>query len=138
MSEDPIIGLDMKKIFRKLACCSFLSIASIGCFDAEARVTKEVAEAVLPFLMEAAGIPGDPDEEGVVSAKEAKYKNVKIKAILDMIYTDDGQQQMVNWVQDGTFPPKLDGAGFKSAETYKDKAYRDASLASLFRAVQVL
>jgi len=127
-----IIGFDMKKIFRKLACCSFLSIASIGCFDAEARVTKEVAEAVLPYLMEAAGIEGDQHSDSTRMANKAEYENNKIQAILDMIYTDEGQQQMVNWVQDGTFPTKLDGAGFKSAETYKDKAYRDASLASLF------
>ena len=66
----------MKKIFRKLACCSFLSIASIGCFDAEARVTKEVAEAVLPYLMEAAGLDGDEDVEGAVSAKEKKYVTI--------------------------------------------------------------
>ena len=122
----------MKKIFRKLACCSFLSIASIGCFDAEARVTKEVAEAVLPYLMEAAGIEGDQHSDSTRMANKAEYENNKIQAILDMIYTDEGQQQMVKWVQTGEFPQKLDGAGFKSAETYKDKAYRDASLASLF------
>ena len=108
----------MKKIFRKLACCSFLSIASIGCFDAEARVTKEVAEAVLPYLMEAAGLDGDEDVEGAVSAKEKKYKKEKIQAILDMIYTDEGQQQMVNWVRSGKFPTKLTEAGFESVGTY--------------------
>lgn len=112
-----IIGFDMKKIFRRLACCSFLSIASIGCFDAEARVTKEVAEAVLPYLMEAAGIEediGPRNQDG-----KPYYLHNKIQAILDMIYTDEGQQQMVNWVRSGDFPHILSNVGFNSVNTYR-------------------
>ncbi len=100
----------MKKIFKRLVCCSFLSIASIWSFNAEARVTKEVAEAVLPFLMEAAGIPGDTeDKEGksTEKAKEIHYKKDKIQAILNMIYTDEGQQQMVKWAVNNERPTKL-------------------------------
>ena len=122
----------MKKIFRRLACCSFLSIASIGCFDAEARVTKEVAEAVLPYLMEAAGIEGDQHSGTTRRANKAEYENNKIQAILNMIYTDDGQQQMVNRVKTGKFPQKFRDAGFASAGTYADDPYRKVSLASLF------
>lgn len=126
----------MSKI-KKLFYSVFVAFISIGVnSDIEARVTKEVAEATLPYLMEAAGIPGDPDEAGAVSAKEMKYKNVKIKAILDMIYTDEGQQQMVNWVKNGEFPNILKGTVdapiFRSENTYADEAYRKVSLASLF------
>lgn len=49
-----------------------------------------------------------------------------------MIYTDDGQQQMVKWVKTGEFPQKLKDAGFESVGTYTDQAYRAVSLASLF------
>ena len=56
----------MSKI-KKLFYSSLVAFIGIGInSDIEARVTKEVAEATLPYLMEAAGIPGDPDEEGVV------------------------------------------------------------------------
>ena len=96
-------------------------VASIGIIsDTEARVTREVAEATLPYLMEAAGIPGEQ--------RTSKHQ----AAIISMIYTDEGQQQMVNWVKEGKFSQKLEKAGFKSAEIYKNKAYRYASLASLF------
>ena len=123
----------MKKYIKKLFYSSVIALvgAEIN-FDTEARVTREVAEATLPYLMEAAGIHGDPDEEGVIRAKETKYKNVKIKAILDMIYTDEGQREMVNWVKTGAFPSKLSDAGFVSVGTYADESYRKVSLASLF------
>lgn len=106
----------MKRVFRRLACCSFLGIASIGYFDVEARVTKEVAEAVLPYLMEAAGIPGDVEdtshtgeEKTTVKANALWYAKSKITAILNMIYTDKGQQQMVKWAVQDQKPDILAG-----------------------------
>lgn len=96
-------------------------IASIAISsNTEARVTKEVAEVTLPYLMEAAGIPA-----------EQRTKEHQV-AILNMIYTDEGQQQMVDWVQQGNFPQKLKDAKFQSVGTYKNETYRDATLASLF------
>ena len=109
----------MKKIFRRLACCSFLSIASIGCFDAEARVTKEVAEAVLPDLMEYVGIP------------KTRQTGECQKAIINMIYTDIGQSQMVQWVEKGIFPKNLENL-FGNPNSYGNEKYRKISLASMF------
>lgn len=93
---------------------------SIGYFDAEARVTKEVAEAVLPYLMKAAGIPEDPSLSSpsmITSSSSSSsssrathvpsYSAEKQKAILDMIYTDEGQQQMVKWAVNNERPIKL-------------------------------
>lgn len=109
----------MKNIIRKLICYSFLGIASVLCFNADARVTKEVAEAALPYLMEFAKIPEDKEGD-VVQANEKKYTKEKIQAILDMIYTDKGQQQMVNWVQKGEFPELLKDGGFFTENLYSD------------------
>lgn len=121
----------MKNIIRKLICYSFLGIASVLCFNADARVTKEVAEAALPYLMEFAKIPEGTGGD-VVQANEGKYAKNKINAILNMIYTDKGQQQMVNWVQKGEFPELLKDGGFESTGIYRDEPYRKASLGSLF------
>lgn len=102
----------MKKIFKRLICGSFLSIANIWSFNVEARVTKEVAKAVLPYLMEAAGIPVDVDGKEIESTEKAQkpyYDQKKVKAILDMIYTDEGQQQMVNWAVQDQKPDILAG-----------------------------
>jgi len=82
--------------------------------------------------MEAAGIEGDQHSDSTRMANKAEYENNKIQAILDMIYTDEGQQQMVNWVKIGEFPTKLTEAGFESVGTYTDQTYRAVSLASLF------
>ncbi len=130
----------MKKCIRKLLYSSLVAFISIGInFNAEARVTKEVAEATLPYLMETAEIPGDEedtehigDAKTTVKANESWYKKDKIQAILSMIYTDEGQQQMVNWALRGVFPPTLAEAGFITANTYQDQSYRNISLASLF------
>ena len=102
----------MKKAIRRLVCCAFLSIASIGCFDADARVTREVAEAVLPYLMEAAGIPREQ--------KTAEHQN----AIIRMIYTDEGQQQMVNWAVNNERPIKLVDFGglFGNNENWEERS----------------
>lgn len=102
----------MKKIFKRLVYCSFLSIASIWSFNVEARVTKEVAKAVLPYLMEAAGIPVDVDGKEIESTEKAQkpyYDQKKVKAILDMIYTDEGQKQMVKWAVQDQKPDILAG-----------------------------
>lgn len=105
---------------------------SIGInFDTEARVTREVAEATLPYLMEAAGIPGDAHSGTTKRANASEYEDNKIQAILSMIYTDEGQQQMVKWVKTGKFPDGLKSK-FKEQNTYCNKYYRDGSLAALF------
>lgn len=123
---------EMKKRVKQLLYSSLAAFISIIVnFDTEARVTREVAEAALPYLMEAAGIPSDADEENVVLAKEVKYKKDKIQAILNMIYTDEGQRQMVKWVQDGKFPNILK-AQFNSSNVYESGIYRKVTLASLF------
>ena len=58
--------------------------------------------------MEAAGI----EEDQRTPAHQA--------AIISMIYTDEGQQQMVNWVKNGIFPPHLLKVGFKADNVYLD------------------
>ena len=85
----------MKKAIRRLVCCTFLSIASIGCFDADARVTKEVAETVLPYLLEIAGLP------------QQRQTTAHISAIVRVLYTDAGQREIINWVEKGVFPSTL-------------------------------
>lgn len=108
----------MSKI-KKLFYSVFMAFISIGVnSDIEARVTKEVAEATLPYLMEAAGIPGDAEdvehageEKTTVKANAVWYAKSKIIAILDMIYTDEGQQQMVNWAINDVRPQILGGEG---------------------------
>lgn len=97
----------MKKRTKKLLCFSLIASMSIGCFNTEARVTKEVAEAVLPYLMEAAGIPGDTHSGTTKKANASEYEGSKIQAILSMIYTDEGQQQMVDWAVRNKRPDKL-------------------------------
>ena len=105
---------------------------SIGAnFDTEARVTREVAEAVLPYLMEAAGIPGDPHSGTTKKANVWEYESIKIQSILSMIFTDEGQQQMVKWVKTGKFPDILKSK-FNEQNTYHNKYYRNCSLAALF------
>ena len=115
-----MLGYKMSKI-KKLFYSVFVAFISIGVnSDIEARVTKEVAEVTLPYLMEAAGIPA--------THRTAAHQ----AAIIRMIYTDEGQREMVNWVKNGTFPQKLNDAGFISVGTYADEVYRKVSLASLF------
>lgn len=90
----------MRKRIKKFHCSLFVAFMSISIsFDTEARVRREVAEATLPYLMEAAGIPGDEEDtehigedKTTVKANEGWYKKEKIQAILSMIYTDKGQQ----------------------------------------------
>ena len=123
----------MKNIFRKLACYSFLSITSIGCFEVEARVTKEVAEAVLPYLMEAVGIDSDKGSATTKKANKAEYENDKIQAILNMIYTDEGQRQMVKWAKEGIFPYTL-----KQAQFPTDDLYLDGRLIKFFTSVSMV
>lgn len=80
--------------------------------NTEARVTREVAEATIPYLLEAVGIPpaaasADGVEPGI-TAEEAQATNIARRdAIVHMLYTDDGQRQMVNWARNGIFPPRL-------------------------------
>jgi hypothetical protein len=80
----------------------------LGVFcNTEARVTREVAEATIPFLLEAVGIP--------LTKRTQNHQN----AVRDMIYTDTGQQQMVNWAINGVFPPSLVGTAlFQNGLTY--------------------
>lgn len=76
----------------------------------EARVTREVAEATIPYLLEAVGIPssGVPDTD-----------TARRDAIVHMLYTDDGQRQMVDWVINGINPPTLNATGpFALVGTY--------------------
>lgn len=120
----------MRTYFKKLFYSSAISLICVGInFDTEARVTKEVAEAVLPYLMKAAGIEEDPRPDSAPATPY--YAPEKLKAILSMIYTDEGQQQMVNWVKTGEFPNILKEK-FGEQNTYSDKSYRDNSLAALF------
>ena len=93
---------------------------SIGTnFDTEARVTREVAEATLPYLMKAAGIPEDTRPNPDPSPTVPCYDQAKQEAIISMIYTNDGQQQIVNWVRSGDFPHILSNVGFNSVNTYR-------------------
>lgn len=103
-----VSGDEMRKHIKKLLCSSFIAIMSVGCFNAESRVTREVAEATLPYLMEAVGIP------------QAQQTQAQRDAIISMIYTDAGQREMVNWAKNGVFPPTLTGAGFVSDNLYFD------------------
>ena len=110
----------MKKRIKKLLCFSFIAFMSIGVnFDTEARVTREVAEIVLPDLMEHVGIP---------TTQQTKQHQ---RAIINMIYTDMGQNQMVQWVEEGIFPENLKGL-FENPNSYGNKKYRKISLASMF------
>lgn len=103
-----VSGDEMRKHIKKLLCSSFIAIMSVGCFNAESRVTREVAEATLPYLMEAVGIP------------QAQQTQAQRDAIISMIYTDAGQREMLNWAKNGVFPPTLTGAGFVSDNLYYD------------------
>ncbi|MCR5225325.1 MAG: hypothetical protein K6C34_04545 [Alphaproteobacteria bacterium] len=108
----------MSKI-KKLFYSALIAFIGIGVNpDIEARVTKEVAEATLPYLMEAAGIPGDVPSSTTKRANLSEYEDTKIQAILNMIYTDEGQQQMVNWARNGEFPPILARMGFVTENLY--------------------
>lgn len=154
-----ILGHEMKKRIKKLLYSSLAAFISIIVnFDTEARVTREVAEAVLPYLMKAAKIPEDPPQNkspsppsmatttsssisssSSVSSSSSlsvtptipNYSKAKKRAIIDMIYTDEGQQQMVKWVKNGEFPDNFKEK-FISSNTYKDEKYRKATLSSLF------
>ena len=97
----------MRKHIKKLLCSSLIAIMSIGCFNAESRVTREVAEATLPYLMEAVGIPS------------AQRTSAHVNAIINMIYTDAGQREMVNWARSGDFPHILSSVGFNSVNTHR-------------------
>jgi hypothetical protein len=68
--------------------------------NTEARVTKEVAEATILFLLEAVGIM-QSDDDPINTARR--------NAIVQMLYTDAGQRQMVNWATNGHFPTTLNG-----------------------------
>lgn len=107
----------MRKL--KLLACYFTCALAVFSGDTSARVTKEVAEAVLPYLMEAAGIP------------QTQQTSDHQAAVISMIYTDEGQQQMVKWVRTGEFPQKLKKS-FGDFNSYGNRKYRKASLASLF------
>jgi hypothetical protein len=100
--------------FRKTSFLRSLIIAAlmtlgVAC-NTEARVTKEVAEATILFLLEAVGIP----PTGVPATDNARRD-----AIVRMLYTDAGQQEMCDWATHGTFPPLLTTAGFITADTYQ-------------------
>lgn len=87
---------EMKKCIRKLLYSSLAALVSIGInFNAEARVTREVAEATLPYLMEAAGIP------------QAQQTQAQRDAIISMIYTDTGQREIWNWAVNDVQPQTL-------------------------------
>ncbi len=72
----------MKKCIKKLLFSAIVVFMGINInFNANARVTREVAEATLPYLMEVAKIPGDEEdtehqetEKTTVKAKECWYK----------------------------------------------------------------
>ncbi|MDR1236602.1 MAG: hypothetical protein LBJ96_06400 [Holosporaceae bacterium] len=105
---------------KKTVLCSLLGIFLMT-ETSEARVTQEVAEATVSYLMRAAGIP--------ITQRTVMHR----EAIIDMLYTDDGQRQMVNWAKDGIFPPRLGAGGlFRSANTYNDQNFRDNGLQLLF------
>ena len=120
----------MKKRIKKLFYSSLIVIMSIGCFNAEARVTREVAEATLPYLMEAVGIPQDARPNPTPNVPY--YSQVKRDAIISMIYTDAGQREMVDWTQNGVFPPTLTASGFVAANTYTLTAGTLDALQKLF------
>jgi hypothetical protein len=64
----------------------------------EARVTREVAEATIHYLLEAVGIPAT----GVQATDDARRD-----AIVHMIYTDAGQREMVDWAVNNNNPVML-------------------------------
>ncbi|MDR0632346.1 MAG: hypothetical protein LBF54_03875 [Holosporaceae bacterium] len=72
--------------------------------NSEARVTREVAEATIPYLLRAVGI-----QSATVFLQNA---------VRDMLYTDEGQKQMVEWAKKGVFPPLLSGGGFAKTDLY--------------------
>lgn len=72
-------------------------ILGIFC-NTEARVTREVAEATIPYLLEAVGIP--PHANGAVNT-------ARRDAIVHMLYTDAGQREMVNWAVNDQSPATL-------------------------------
>lgn len=86
----------MKKCIKKLLYSSLVAFISIGInFNAETRVTREIAEATLPYLMEAVGIP------------QAQRTPAHINALINMIYTDAGQREMWNWAVNNHNPGTL-------------------------------
>ena len=119
----------MENSIKKLLCSTIIAFVSIGVnFNTNARVTREVAEATLPYLMEAAGIPEDSREEKqgeestnpTTQGKTPYYSSDKTKAILSMIYTDAGQREMVAWAKKGDFPESLREGGFTPSNLYYD------------------
>ncbi len=82
----------MKKIFRKLACCSFLSIASIGCFDVEARLPKYQGELAVKILVEKALTNFESFVNGDYTKKQF------INDIIYMVYTNECRQSLANWM----------------------------------------
>lgn len=85
----------MSKI-KKLFYSALVAFIGIGVnFDTEARVTKEVAEATLPYLLEIAGLP------------QSQQTIAQINAIVRVLYTNAGQREIINWVRNGVFPSTL-------------------------------
>ncbi len=111
----------MKMRIKKLLYSSLATLISIGInFNTEARVTKEVAEAVLPYLMSAAGIHEDARPNPDPTPNVPYYSKAKRDAIISMIYTDEGQQQMVDWAKKGIFPLALLDVKFTTDNFYLD------------------
>ena len=110
----------MRKHIKKLLYSSLVVFMSIGMhLTVEARVTREVAEATLPYLMKAAGMPEDAHPNPDPNPNVPFYSQNKLNAIISMIYTDAGQQEMVNWARSGDFPNILTVANFVTTNTYQ-------------------
>ncbi|MBR1735235.1 MAG: hypothetical protein IJ730_07345 [Alphaproteobacteria bacterium] len=108
----------MKKTFLKFITSVTIGVYALSANYSEARVTKEVAEAALPYLMEAAEVP-----------RKQRTKEHR-DAIISMIYTNVGQAEMVKWVKTGKFPKSLNM--FPNQGTYKKNFYRKITLSTLF------
>lgn len=79
-----MLGHEMSKI-KKLFYSVLVAFISIGVnFDTDARVTREVVEATLPYLMKVAGIEEAP--RPAPASATPYYAPEKRGAIIDMIY----------------------------------------------------
>jgi hypothetical protein len=91
-----IITKKKRGFWKELLTRVTIGIIAFGiAFNTEARVTREVAEATIPYLLEAVGIP------------QNQQTPAQRNAVRDMIYTNDGQREMVDWARNGVFPPNL-------------------------------
>lgn len=79
----------MKKIFKRLVCGSFLSIASIGCFNVEARLPKYMAQRAAELLIEKSGL----------QLKDGATKEAFAANLVGFLYSTEKRQHLANWMQ---------------------------------------